>query len=61
MIDMGDGWRQFFNDTYRVLSRPVGPRWCNHEAIGLATGRITVVSKPGKLHPRALDPKWVRL
>lgn len=34
---------------------------CSHEAFYMALGRMTVHSRPGKLHPRAMDPKVVRL
>jgi hypothetical protein len=32
-----------------------------HEAFALSLGMIRVTSAPGRLHPMALDPVWVRL
>ena len=52
-------WRAFFADQYGTTMPPVAPHWCSYEALGLAMGRVTVMGKPGRLHPRAMDPKWV--
>lgn len=35
---------------------------CSHEAFALALGRIRIQSfESKKLHPMALEPRWVRL